>query len=584
MQKAAKTRDACDLCGLPLRFGALNAEAGGQSYCFCCQGCRQVFHMLWEASETKDPSGFPQTDLFQRCLAAGVIPASEAELAARCRTPQDGLAEALDSSQGKDGAPPQTLALQLAVSGMWCPACAWVIEETLRRRPGVCSPKCCFSTDRLFCRYDPLRCNPETIAAAVAQLGYETGAVHEADDARGRREFRRLAICAFLTVHVMMLSFALYFGFFKPYSADAVAKISIPVFLLASTVIFYGGRPIFRKASAGAVQGAFGMETLIAAGSLTAYAYSTFNLLQGSIHLYYDTAAMLITLVLLGKMLEAHAKRGVQADLAAFLSLKPAKVKICSEHFPEGRYADVRQLQAQDLFRVAADEIVAADGRIVQGRGAVDESTLTGESRPVEKRAGDFLHSGVRVVRGVLTVRAERVGSASTLDQMIRITEAALQQRTVFESRTDRMLQGFVPAILLTAFLTAVFWRWQGAPMDTAIIRAVTVMVISCPCALGIAIPLARVAGIALAGRSGVLLRAFSAFERAAETTALVFDKTGTVTEGRWRLLEVVPQYGFAVGIPVAFCGLLTPLIAVCAMLMSSMTVIGNTLLLLRRK
>jgi heavy metal translocating P-type ATPase len=249
---------------------------------------------------------------------------------------------------------------------------------------------------------------------------------------------------------------------------------------------------------------------------------------------------MLITLVLLGKTLERRAKGKVLADLENFLALMPTKVRICSHNFPEGRYAAMGQLAEGDIFRVTETDLIPADGRILTGNGAVEESSLTGEPVPITKKPGDFIRSGARVQQGSFKIRAEKVGNDATLGQMMQIIEKTLLTKMPIEGKTDVILQWFVPVILVLAAATGVVCRFIGLSLETSILRAVTVMVISCPCALGIAIPLARVAGISIAGKKGILVRDFNAFEMAKRITAVVFDKTGTITQGNWTLQEII--------------------------------------------
>jgi heavy metal translocating P-type ATPase len=249
---------------------------------------------------------------------------------------------------------------------------------------------------------------------------------------------------------------------------------------------------------------------------------------------------MLITLVLLGKTLERRAKGKVLADLDNFFALMPTKVRICTDHFPDGRYAAMGQLEEGDIFRVTETELVPADGRIVTGNGAVEESSLTGEPLPITKKPGDFIRSGARIQQGSFKIKAAKVGSDSTLGQMMQVIEKTLLTKMPIEGKTDIILQWFVPVILVLAAATGIVCRLIGLSLETSILRAVTIMVISCPCALGIAIPLARVAGISIAGKKGILVRNFSAFEMANRISAVVFDKTGTVTHGNWTLQEIV--------------------------------------------
>jgi heavy metal translocating P-type ATPase len=282
------------------------------------------------------------------------------------------------------------------------------------------------------------------------------------------------------------------------------------------------------------------METLIIIGALSAYFFSTYNLFAGSIHLYFDTASMLITLVLLGKTLERRAKGKVLEDLENFFALMPTKVRICSGDFPEGRYVAIEQLAAGDIFRVSETDIIPADGQILSGNGSVEESSLTGEPLPVNKKPGDFIRSGARVQQGLFKIRAEKVGNDATLGQMMQIIEKTLLTKMPIEGKTDVILQWFVPVILVLAAATGMVCRFMGLSLETSLLRAVTVMVISCPCALGIAIPLARVAGISIAGKKGILVRNFTAFEMAGRISAFVFDKTGTITHGNWTLQKIV--------------------------------------------
>ena len=537
-----KPAEACDLCGLSLRYRQFTTTITGKTYRFCCMGCKQVFQMLMEATDSPDPESFRQTELFIKCQEIGIIPKSEDELAERAQgmetvtvpTPErEHLTSSLDSS---------TLSLTLKVDQMWCPACAWVIEEMLNRAPGMASASCNFATDRVRCDYHPATTSPQKIISIIKDLGYEASLPGEGREAKDRKtEIVRFVVSAFLTVNVMMLSFALYSGFFTELGRDSVYKLSWPIFVMASVVLFYGGRIIYSRAWAGLLAAAFSMETLITVGAFTAYFYSIYGLVHASIHLYFDTSSMLITLVLLGKLLERRAKDEVQEDLANFFTLRPTKVRICSEDYPAGRYVDAEYLRQGDTFRVEENEILPADGLILGGEGAVDESSLTGEPLPVEKKSGDRIKSGSRVIRGIFTIKAEGIGADSIVGQMIAIMEQALGKKTPFEGKAERALQWFVPVVLTLAAGTGLLCLLLGLTVQESLIRAITVAVISCPCTLGVAIPLARVAGISLAGRKGILVRDFVSFEQAGRVDSFVLDKTGTVTKGQWSLLRIVP-------------------------------------------
>ena len=530
------TPDVCALCGFTLRYGSHPLSLAGQRYHFCCLGCRQVFTMLVEATGSADPEAFRRTDIFRRCQALGVIPRSEEELAQRAGT-EAAVAQAPPEPPLATGE--NDLWLNLQVAGMWCPACAWVISETLSRTPGVQSAHCSFAADRVRVCYDPGRTGPVPITKVIRSLGYQPADSDAAAAAEGQRQLWRLLVTIFLTLNVMMLQFSLYAGFFTDLPPEAVTYLSWPSFLLAAAVIVYGGRDILRKAWHGLMGASPGMETLVGIGALSAFGYSTVNLVAGSIHLYFDTASMLITLVLLGKTLEARARDRVRATLDSFFGLQPTRVRIEVPGYPTGRYIPADELKPGDVVQAAAGEIVAADGVVTAGRSRVDQSSLTGEARPIAKGPGDRIYSGSRIMGEPLAVRAETTVADSTLGQMIGLLETALARKTHMEDRTDRWLRIFVPLVVGAAAATGLVARGLGLAMEEALVRAVTVLVITCPCALGIAIPLARVAGIGLAGRHGILVRDAAVFDRAAAIDTVLFDKTGTITGGCWEILTV---------------------------------------------
>ena len=516
--------------------------------------------MLYEAATPGDPASFKESELFRTCREMGIIPGSESDLkrSAQRTSPSDRTPAAVAASNllfcGNEPAQENSLSLTLKIHDMWCPACAWLIEESLKKSLGVVNATCSFSTDWMRCDYNPVQTSPGEIAATIEKLGYRATAPDEKIPAKEKRaEFVRLAVSAFLTMNIMMLSFALYSGFFSEFPQNAISKLSWPLVIMATVVLFYGGRNIFRKAWSGFASAKYSMETLIASGSLAAYFYSTVNLLSGSIHLYYDTASMLVTLVLFGKILEGTAKGKVQEDLDSLFSLTPTKVRICSQHFPDGRYVAADQLRKGDLFRVEEGEIVPADGLVLEGSGILDESSLTGEAQPVNKKPFDRMKSGTKILRGTFEIKAEGVGKDSILGQMLWIMERALNQKTPQEGKPDRMLQWFVPLILILSAVTGLVCFLFGLSLEDSIIRGITVTVISCPCALGIAIPLARVAGISGAGKKGILVRDFSSFEQSENLTAFVFDKTGTITQGQWLLLNIIPCEDFSEQQALAF-------------------------------
>ncbi|MGM0644209.1 MAG: heavy metal translocating P-type ATPase [Thermodesulfobacteriota bacterium] len=535
----------CRLCGLPVKISSKHPPED-TSALFCCSGCRMVYSMLMESGMADDSVDFTQTELFKECVAAGVIPdPAGGEPPEEKDETEDETGTEFEPAPFSRGDSDHLLPLGFTISGMWCPACAWVVEKALQKADGVAAVSCNFSSDRARVRYDPVRTSPEKIFKTVEKLGYKAVPLGR-ETKKKTGEFVRLSVTAFLTMNVMMLSWAVYSGFFIDLSPISVRMIAWPAFAMATVVVFYGGYPIHRRAFAGIRTGRPGMEALITAGSFATYFYSVFHLFESSIHLYFDAASMLILLVLIGKMLEQSAKDRIAEGLSDFFSLVPKKVNIITDRFPNGRYVSAEQLGSGDLFRAREGEILAADGVVENGDARIDESSITGEAKPVNAAAGEKVKSGTRILSGDISVRAESVGEHSVLGRMIAIMEESLSGKTARTERFEGLLKFFVPLVILLAVCVYVFWTVIGLSSYEAFSRGVSVLVISCPCALGIAIPLALVAGVSKCGEKGILVRDFEAFEKAALLDTIVFDKTGTLTTGKLAVLDVETMNGFS--------------------------------------
>ena len=511
----------------------------------------------YHSDQKKGLPDFKDTLLYQQCVAAGVIPdTSKKESTAGPESIQGNSGAATRGGfsnspgdlsgnfpGGSFGDDPDVnadsqnvLDLNFQINNMWCPACAWVLENALIRSKGVIKASCNFSSDRGNIRYNPIKTSPEKIFNLIENLGYTCTSLDNKPQ-KNTKEFIRLFVTLFLTMNVMMLSWSIYSGFFLELSSISVQMLAWPVFLMASIVVFYGGFPIHKRAINGIKSGRPGMETLISTGAFSTYFYSLFHLFKGSIHLYFDASSMLILLLLTGKMLEQSAKNKIAEGLWGFFSLVPQKVKICSSQFPNGRYVSIKQLSKDDLFLVEQGEILAGDGIVTKGSAVIDESSITGEVKPVNATFQDKVKSGTRIVSGKIQVKAVKVGEKSILGRMIAIMENTLSGKTVQTQRFENLLKFFVPLVMGLSTLTFIFWMINGLPSYEAFNRGIAVLVISCPCALGIAIPLALVAGVATAGKKGILVRDFEAFERIESLDAIVFDKTGTLTTGKLEVL-----------------------------------------------
>jgi Cu2+-exporting ATPase/Cu+-exporting ATPase len=511
----------CRLCGLPVR---------GRKDGFCCLGCFHVFEILKEMLGTADPEAMRGHAFFGRMQAEGIIPYEEGDLAL-LQEDQEGTPPVPPGEESEERV--------FKVTGMWCPSCSWVIERTLRKKQGVLGAAASFSADRVKVTYLPRLVGPADIFKAIRDLGY---GVQETEREQGqeralRVEFIRLAISVFLTVNVMMISFGLYQGFFTELSETAVRMMGVPIFLMSTVVVFYGGFPVLERAFKAARVGGFVMETLISLGALCAYGLSVYQLFHGSLHMYFDTASMLITLILLGKYLEARIRYRATRGVEEIYELLPGKARL--ETGAGERYASIQAVATGDVVRAVEQEQIPVDGVVLSGEGRVDESKLTGESRLRKKRTGDTVLGASLLVSGDLRIRATGVGSASAIGRMIVLMEEAMLQKNPAERVTDRIMAVFGPFVILLALATGAVLTMLGHPLEAALVRIITVLVIACPCALGIATPLARVAAIGRARREGILVVNGDALERAFRLTAMVIDKTGTATQGDYQIILV---------------------------------------------
>ena len=368
-----------------------------------------------------------------------------------------------------------------------------------------------------------------------------------------------------------MMACALYYGFFEDLTAAGTRLLSWPLWAMATPVVFYGGWPILRKGLSSLRHGAPTMESLISVGALSAYGYSFFQMLRGSLHLYFDTAAMIIALVLIGKYIELQVRQKVSKGVVELHELSSRKVRLSHPFLSsanplldarrapaaqsqavygtkmmEGgeRWIPANEVKTGDIFSVLPGERIPLDARIVSGKGHIDESFLTGESRPVRKGPGDEVPGGALLVDGDLSLQTTRTGREGFLGQMIGLMQEALSRKNPAEVLADRITRWFVPAIFLIAF-GAGFYLWlSGTPEEEALLRGLTVLVISCPCALGIAAPIVKVAAVGAGRRRGILVRDPGALEKIKDLDTWIFDKTGTLTEGNFDLLEIYSPEG----------------------------------------
>jgi len=520
----------CDLCGLGCGKHPLQQCIGEADRFFCCLGCMNVYLILWESGAICAGQDIRQTELFQRSLQLGLI---------SNRAPQK-----TNSDRTVHAAGSATEELLLHVTGMWCTSCAWLIDHALAAIPGVVQSEASFASDLVKVQYHPQILPPERILSRIASLGYKaqehTGDTDTADLER-RDLLIRTGLAAFLWANIMSLSLVLYAGYFEQISAGVRHGLPFVLMVLATPVVFYCAQPVLRLAVRGLLNRTIRMEALLALGILAAYGYSVVQTFRGEIHLYFDTATIIVTLVLAGKLIERGAKEKASRWIALLHRMMPNKVRLLARGAE--RFVSIDALEPGTIFVVKAGERIPADGLVVEGESHTDESLLTGESVPVGKGVGDALAAGSINLDGVLSIRATRRAADSTLARIIALVEHALSSRSELERAVDRVARIFVPCVMLLAFLTFLLtWILGASGLGQSLMRGITVLVIACPCALGMATPLAITAALGSASRQGVLVRDSRVLETLQNVDTVILDKTGTVTEGKFSFLELIPS------------------------------------------
>ncbi len=442
----------------------------------------------------------------------------------------------------------ETHAVDLQLTGMTCAACAARIEKVLNRTEGV-DAAVNFATETAHVVFEAGRATPESLIESVRKAGYDAAPAvdpfleperdAQAEARRYRREFTVFAVAALLTAPLVAQMGAMVTG---------RHDFELPIWLqfaLAVPVQFWAGARFYRGSWNALRGGAANMDVLIALGTTAAFVFSSavwLVPLPGQ-HVYFEASAVVITLVLLGKLLEGRARARTAYAIRDLLKLQPSLVR--RERDGEIREVPLAALRTGDVFIVRAGDSVAVDGRVLAGESTVNEAMLTGESMPVPKAPGDTVLAGTINDAGPLRCEATAVGPSTLLAAIVRQVAAAQGSKAPVQRLADRVSARFVPAVLVIAAVTLVANGVLSGDWAAALMRATAVLVIACPCALGLATPTALMVGVGLGAKEGILIRNAAALERAERIDALVVDKTGTLTAGMPSVAGVHPAAGF---------------------------------------
>ncbi len=493
--------------------------------------------------------------------ATGIIDASvnfAVERAAVSFDPQRTTVDAIAKVISKAGFGVAQETFTFGVGGMTCSACAGRVEKALRALPGVLQADVNVALERADVRTISGVIGADDLATAVRRAGYEPHiassaesqahadrAQREREEARLRRELNILRLSIALTAPMVLHMVAKFLGF--EFAHPPALEV-----LLATPVQFVIGARFYRAAYNAVRAGSANMDVLVVMGTTAAYCYSWYLIaLLGPAakgQLYFEASAVIITLVLLGKYMEARAKRGTTAAIRQLMDLRPQTARV-RDRDGSATQLPIGEVRAGDRVIIKPGESVPVDGVVLTGESELDESLITGESIPVAKAPGDRVTGGAMNGTGLLEIEATNIGEDSTLAKIIRLVEAAQAGKAPVQRLVDRISSIFVPAVIVIAGLTFTAWWLTAGQFENSLIAAVSVLVIACPCALGLATPTAIMTGTGAAARSGILIKDVESLERAHRISVVVFDKTGTLTMGRPSIADLHAIDGDASGL-----------------------------------
>ncbi len=487
---------------------------------FCCPGCVAAFELIQTLGLGRY---YTQRVLDPAARALRPEPNEGWDLARYVTTHQDGSNE-----------------LILAVDGLQCGACIWLIESVLAREPGLERGRVNMTTRRLSLSWHGAPAQGEQFVQAVERLGYrlvpfDPAALRAARDETGRALLRALAVAGFAAGNVMLMSIGIWAGEaggllhdMGPATRDLLHWVSA---LIAMPAIAYAGRPFFASAFAALRHARTNMDVPISLGVILVTAMSLLQTMQGGEHTYFDSAVTLLLFLLIGRVLDHRARGQARSTAEQLLALRATDVAVLLPNGTTQRRSQ-HTVEVGDHVLVGAGERLGVDGVVERGQSSLDASLVTGESLPVAAAPGTQVFAGTLNLGQPLTLRVTATGTATLLAECVRLIEAAEARHSRFVALADRVARRYAPAVHLTALLTFLWWYCvAGATGGQALLIAAAVLIITCPCALALAVPVVQVIATGELFRSGVLLKSATALERLADVDTIVFDKTGTLTE-----------------------------------------------------
>ena len=520
----------CTHCQLEFDESVMIQEEDNPDVYFCCNGCQGVYHLLKEDG---------LDSFYEKMGNSTIAPPLQVE----------GDSSSFDMESFKERYIKTTAdgfsSVDLIIEGIHCAACIWLNEKVLDSTEGVVEATINFTNNKAKIIWDEEIIPLSKIIDTIRNIGYNAYPYdRSAEDIKATKNkkdyFMRMAIAIFASMNIMMIDVAKYAGFFTGMKEETLHLVHIAEFIFATPVLFYSGWIFFRGAYYGLKNRIVNMDLLVSAGATLTYIYSIFVLFGGRGHSYFDSVAMIITFVLVGKYLEVIGKKNAVDTMDKIRSQVPNEATIVEDGVK--RVVSLDAIKVGDIIEVKRGEKATVDGVLIGSRATFDESSLSGESLPVEKEAGDKIFSGTINAGEVIRYSATKNYANSTLSNIVNLLEDSLASKPQIEDRTNELSKYFSITILLLSLLTFAGWYWFGGDFEEALIVAISVIVIACPCALALATPIASLIGISWAAEKGLLFKEAKFIETFSKADKVVLDKTGTITEGRLEVKKVTGE------------------------------------------
>ena len=488
---------------------------------FCCKGCQGVYHLLNaegldtfydKLGDTKlQPATQNSEDLEKFDL--------EGFKNKYIRTDEDGLCE-----------------ISLIIEGIHCSACVWLNEKVLHKTDGVIETSINYTNNKAKVVWDPEVLKLSHIIETIRSIGYnaypyDPKLQEERAISTRKTYYTRILVAVFGSMNIMWLAVAHYAGYFSGIQQSFKDILNVAEFVLATPVLFYSGWIFFRGAYYGYKNNIVNMDTLVASGALSAYIYSIYAMISQRGEVYFDSVVMIITFVLVGKYLEVLSKKHAVDTLDGIMGSTPTEVTVIDAEVKS--LISIENVVVGDVIELKPGEKVVIDGEVIWGQASFDESSLTGENEPIYKQQGDSVLSGSLCLDSLLHYRASKEASNSMLSSIVNLLEESITKKPRIEQLANTVSGYFSTIILLISLLTFIGWYFWADSFEHALIVGISVIVIACPCALGLATPMATLVGISIAAKRGILFKEASFLETMAKSDILALDKTGTITEGK---------------------------------------------------